>query len=225
MKLYIFPDGPFPRRLLCYLKMKGIEGIELEERDIFDRKSMASPEFLALTPAGTLPVLVTDEGVSITQSGAIMDYLEELFPQPPMGGRTEDERRRLETQAQLINDVMAYRKISLSTTTPYLTPYQTVRAPEASLVTDRLDWSRCEQISLVMGARPFLAADVPTIADIMLYSMLEYIRPVYDRLFPPHLHNLTAWYHRFGGIYPLAPYRLEPGFHHRMSNGTVKERL
>ncbi|KQX23426.1 MULTISPECIES: glutathione S-transferase family protein [unclassified Sphingomonas] len=225
MKLYIFPEGPFPRRILCYLKMKGIGGIEIEERDIFDREAMTSPEFLALTPAGSLPVLVTDGGVSITQSSAIMDYLEEMFPDPPMGGRDEGERRRLETQAQLINDVMAYRKISLATTTPYLTYYQKVRAPEASLVTDRLDWSRCEQISLVMGQHAFLTSDVPTIADIMLYTMLEYIRPVYDRFFPPHLLNLTAWYERFGAIYPLEPYRLEPGYIHRMSNGMVKERI
>jgi len=224
MKLYIFPDGPYPRRILCYLAMKGINGIEIEERDIFDRDAMTRPEFLALTPAGSLPVLVTDDGASITQSAAIMDYLEELYPDPPMGGRTEAERRRLDTQAQLINDVMAYRKISLATTTPYLTYYQAVRAPEAALVADRLDWSRCEQISLVMGARPFLVGDTPTIPDIMLYTMLEYIRPVYDRFFPPHLHNLAAWYERFGEIYPLPPYRLAPGYIHRMSNGTVRER-
>ncbi len=224
MKMYIFPEGPFPRRMLCYLKMKGITGIEIEERDIFDRAAMADPDFLRITPAGTLPVLVTDEGISITQSSAIMDYLEELYPDPPMGGRDEQERRRLETQAQLINDVMAYRKISLSTTTPYLTYYQAIRAPEASLVTDRMDWSRCEQISLVMGNRRFLASDDPTIADIMLYTMLEYIRPVYDRFFPPHLHNLTEWYERFGEVYPLEAYRMNKGYHNRMSNGTVKER-
>lgn len=224
MKLYLFPEGPFPRRIICYLRMKGIEGIEIEEMDVFDREKMADPAFLRITPAGTLPLLVTDEGVSITQSSAIMDYLEELYPDPPMGGRDEGERRRIETQAQLINDAMAYRKITLSTATPYLTPYQTIRMPEASLVSDWLDRSRCEQISLVMGSHPFLAGDVPTTADIMLYTMLEYIRPVYDRFFLPHLLNLTAWYARFGAIYPLEPYRLAPGYIARMSNGTVKER-
>ena len=224
MKLHIFPEGPFPRRILAYLRLKGIGNVDMQEWNVFDRELVAGPEFQALSPAGTLPVLVNDEGTTICQSSAIMDYLEEIYPDPPMGGRNEDERRRLETQAQLINDVMAYRKISLSTTTPYLSPYQTVRAPEASLVSNQLDWSRCEQIAIVMGKRKFLASDEPTIADIMLFSMLEYIREVYDRFFPPHLHNLTAWYQRFAAIWPLERYKLAAGYHHRMSNGTVRER-
>lgn len=224
MKLYLFPRGPFPRRLLCFMKMKDITGIELIERDIFDREYMTSAAFLALTPAGSLPVLVTDDGVSITQSQAMMDYLEELYPEKPLCGRNEGERRLIETQAQLINDIMAYRKISVSTTSPALMPYQKIRAPEASLMTERYDWSRCEQISIVMGHMPFLAGDQPTMADIMLYTMLEYLRPVYDRFFPPHLLNLTAWYERFGAIYPLEPYRLTPGYLNQMSGGAIKER-
>ena len=88
-------------------------------------------------------------GVSIIQSAAIMEYLEELHPEPPLGGRNEAERRRIDTQAQLINDVMTYRKVSVATTLRYLAPYQKIRASEASLVCDALDWSRFEQISLV----------------------------------------------------------------------------
>jgi glutathione S-transferase len=224
MKLYIFPLGPFPRRLLCFMKMKGITGVELIERDIFDRAYMASPEFLALTPAASLPVLVTDDGISITQSQAMMNYLEELYPERPLCGRNERERRLIETQAQLINDIMAYRKISVSTTSPSLMPYQKIRAPEASLMTEQFDWSRCEQISIVMDRVPFLAGDQPTMADIMLYTMLEYLRPVYDRFFPPHLHNLTEWYDRFGAIYPLERYRLTPGYLNKMSGRAIKER-
>lgn len=224
MKLYIFPLGPFPRRLLCFLKMKNIDGIELIERNIFDREYMASAEFLTLTPAGSLPVLVTDDGVSITQSQAMMDYLEELYPEHPLCGRDERERRLIETQAQFINDIMAYRKISVSTTSPALMPFQKIRAPEASLMTEQYDWSRCEQISIVMDRMPFLAGDQPTIADIMLYTMLEYLRLVYDRFFPSHLRNLTAWYERFGAIYPLEPYRFEPGYLNQMSGGALKER-
>jgi glutathione S-transferase len=224
MKLYTCSAGPYPRRILCYLAMKAIDGIELQEINIHDRAAMCRPEFLTISPAGSVPALLTDEGVSISQSTAIMEYLEEVYPDPPMYGRNEAERRRIDTQSQLINDVMAYRKMSVATTMPYLLPYQTIRAPEASLVCNALEWSRFEQMSIIMNRRTFLASDEPTIADIMLYTMLEYLRAVYDRFMPPHLHNLAEWYQRFRTLSPLEPYKLSGGYITSMSGGIVKER-
>jgi glutathione S-transferase len=77
---------------------------------------------------------------------------------------------------------------------------------------------------MIMGSRDFLVSDRPTIADIMLYSMLEYLRPVYDRFMPAHLRNLTAWYKRFGAIFPLQPYEVPAGYIAGMSGNTITER-
>lgn len=44
------------------------------------------PEFLALNPAGEVPVLVEPDGTVVADSGAICEYLDEVFPDPPLIG-------------------------------------------------------------------------------------------------------------------------------------------
>ena len=42
------------------------------------------PQYLKLNPQGRVPALRTDEGDVLTQSPAIIEYLEERYPQPPL---------------------------------------------------------------------------------------------------------------------------------------------
>src|SRR5579862_1160030 len=42
------------------------------------------PTLLALNPQGAVPILTVDDGPPITQSLAIMEFLEESYPQPPL---------------------------------------------------------------------------------------------------------------------------------------------
>ena len=42
------------------------------------------PAYLAINPQGRVPALRTDEGLLITQSPAIIEYLEERYPQSPL---------------------------------------------------------------------------------------------------------------------------------------------
>lgn len=44
------------------------------------------PEFLALNPSGEVPVLVEPDGTVMADSGAICEYLDEVFPDPPLIG-------------------------------------------------------------------------------------------------------------------------------------------
>src|SRR3954471_22338854 len=58
----------------------------------------AADELLTLNPAGELPVLVTDEGLAISDAGAIAEYLDEVHGEPPMIGTdapARAEARRL----------------------------------------------------------------------------------------------------------------------------------
>ena len=49
------------------------------------------PEFLALNPAGEVPVLVMEDGRVYSGTMAIAEYLEEMMPEPPMiPGRAEE---------------------------------------------------------------------------------------------------------------------------------------
>lgn len=58
--------------------------------DLYSREQL-TPEFLAINPAGTLPVLETDDGVYLTETVAICQYLECLHPEPRLLGRGATE--------------------------------------------------------------------------------------------------------------------------------------
>ena len=71
--------SPFCRKIRTALAEKKLE-FALELEDIALRR----PEFLAMNPACDMPVLVEDGGPVVSSSGAIAEYLEESFPNPPL---------------------------------------------------------------------------------------------------------------------------------------------
>lgn len=80
MKLYSYFRSSASYRVRIALALKGIEydfqGIHLR------RNEQNSPAFVAVNPQGLVPALVDDDGAVLTQSLAIMEYLEERFPNP-----------------------------------------------------------------------------------------------------------------------------------------------
>jgi glutathione S-transferase len=90
MKLYTCTWAPSPRRVTLYLEAKGIE-LELVEVDLRSGEHL-KPEFAAMSPDCTVPVLALDDGGFIWESTAIRRYLEELHPEPPLLGGNARER-------------------------------------------------------------------------------------------------------------------------------------
>ncbi|MCB4822256.1 maleylacetoacetate isomerase [Roseicella aerolata] len=61
-----------------------------------------SEEALALNPQGLVPALVLEDGVVLTQSLAICEYLDEIRPEPPLLPREPVARARVRAFAQAI---------------------------------------------------------------------------------------------------------------------------
>lgn len=86
LTLYHHPLCPFSRKVRIVLAEKKLE---FEAR--VEKAWEARPEFLALNPAGTVPVLVEDGGTVLAESTAIVEYLDEtrrdmpLLPADPVG--------------------------------------------------------------------------------------------------------------------------------------------
>jgi len=90
MIFYDFHGAPSPRRARMFIAEKQID-IESQEIDLKLREQF-SPEFLAINPRGTVPALVTDTGIALTENVGIAAYLEEKFPSPPLMGNTAGEK-------------------------------------------------------------------------------------------------------------------------------------
>ena len=211
MKLFTSKSGPGPRRIQHFMQLKGISGVE----QIHLNTSLGetrSAAFLKINPSGRIPVLVTDHGTCLFESHAILQYLEECYPDPPMQGVSEGERRRVDLQATYINEFFHACFLSSSHTVPYNSRFMT-QVHEIDLVTRPFWWMRLEQVSEVMGASRFLAGDQPTIADCMLFPMLEYLKPMYGFVIPPHQRSLYAWYDRFLDLPGIAELKLEDDHH------------
>jgi glutathione S-transferase len=90
MKLYTYPLAPNPRRLHIFLAEKGIE-LPVEQVDLKSGEQLGAA-FRAANPLCTVPALVTDQGVTLTQVIAMCELLEELHPEPPLLGRGAIEK-------------------------------------------------------------------------------------------------------------------------------------
>lgn len=62
----------------------GEKGLEAEERIV--RPWIRDETFLALNPSGEVPVLVETDGTTVAETVAVAEYLDELYPDPPLLG-------------------------------------------------------------------------------------------------------------------------------------------
>jgi len=82
MKLYGYFRSSAAYRVRIALNLKGLAP-EATSLHLVKGQQRAS-DYLALNPQGLVPALVTDEGKVLTQSLAIIDWLEDTHPEPPL---------------------------------------------------------------------------------------------------------------------------------------------
>ncbi|WP_050603073.1 glutathione S-transferase family protein [Ruegeria sp. 6PALISEP08] len=90
MIFYDCSTAPNPRRARMFIAEKGLE-VETREISIAEGAQL-SGAFRSVNPHATVPVLVTDDGTVLTENLGIATYLEARCPEPPLMGRTPDEK-------------------------------------------------------------------------------------------------------------------------------------
>jgi len=93
MKLYDYFRSSAAYRVRIALNLKGV----VPERAFVHLRNnvQRSDDYLALNPQGLVPMLVADDGTVLTQSLAIIEYLDEAHPAPPLLPATPTERARV----------------------------------------------------------------------------------------------------------------------------------
>ena len=198
MLFYDCSTAPSPRRARMFIAEKGLD-IETRNISIAEGEQL-KPEFLAVNPRATLPVLVTDDGIMLTENIGIASYLEALYPDPPLMGRTPAEKGLVamwnaiaEQQGgmpvaeALRNSHPAFADRAIPGPTNY------AQIPElAQRGLDRIG-RFFDLLEERLSDSPYIACDHFTLADISTFVFVDFARAVKMRV--PEGHAATqAWY-------------------------------
>lgn len=182
---------PFSRKVRLLLAEKGLE-FELKIEKIWERRT----EFLAMNPAGDVPVLIEPDGTTLTNSAVICEYLDEVYREKgTLIGNTPIERaevRRLtawfdnkfnrEVTDNIVGEKMMKRFLKIGE------PHgPSIRAGHAN-IHYHLDY-----ISFLMERRTWLAGDEFSMADIAAAAHLSSIDYIGDVPWTEH-EGARSWY-------------------------------
>lgn len=81
---------PFSRKIRVALHEKGLD-FSMRVENVWERR----PEFMAINPACTVPVLQEPEGLHICDNYSLTEYLEESYPEVSLIGETIEERAEI----------------------------------------------------------------------------------------------------------------------------------
>jgi glutathione S-transferase len=193
MKLYDFPFAPNPRKLRVYLGEKGIEIPRVLVNIV--KGEQYTPEFLAKNPTGGLPVLELDDGTCLRESLAIIEYLEELHPDPPMIGTTPLERARVRALERTADGGVLMGVARVLHNTRSVLPGRVPNAEVAAAARRDLEKPARFLDATLADGRAFVAGDRPSIADCTLFAAFEFARMgELGIAWPDHL---MRWYEAF----------------------------
>lgn len=98
MKLYTYFRSSAAFRVRIALNLKGLsyDAVYLDLRA--GESEQTKPAYLAINPQGLVPAL-EEEGTTLSQSLAILEYLEETHPEPPLLPATPVQRAQVRSMA------------------------------------------------------------------------------------------------------------------------------
>jgi glutathione S-transferase len=174
--------APNPRKMRIYLAEKGLD-LPVKQLDL-RAGEQRTPEFLKKNPFAGVPILELDDGTVIAESLAIMEYLEEIYPNPPLIGADPVTRalvrmweRRIEIGVYLPASRMVLSKGEVSEHA------RKTLVARLALVNDGLQ------------GREWVAGHF-SIADIMLLIGLDTAHHGGQFTLDPAWTNVSRWYER-----------------------------
>ncbi len=183
---------PASRKVRLALGEKKLD-FEMKVENTWERR----PEFLAMNPAGEVPVLIEDGVGVLAEGAAICEYLDEVYPEPPLLGReppARAETRRLvawfdgkfksEVSDNLVGEKVMKRFLGLGGPST-----QAIRAGLANIHT------HLEYIAWLAESRNWLAGDDLSLADLAAAAHLSAVDYLGDVPWEEHP-GAKQWYAR-----------------------------
>jgi glutathione S-transferase len=188
--LYHTIQSPFARKVRVAMAEKGV-ACEKVALDV-TRAENRTYEYLRLNPHGRVPTLVVD-GIPIYESTAIIEYLEETFPQPPLMPRQPIERARVRMLEETMDGsfIEALRTVLLN---EHRLPPEERNPKAAQEARRKIVWHN-EWLDRELAGREFLINGGISVADIAGLCALEFQRRLEIGI-DPRNRNLVTWYER-----------------------------
>jgi maleylacetoacetate isomerase len=102
LKLYTYFRSSAAYRVRIALNLKGLPYEMVPVHLTKDGGQQRKPEFIALNPQMRVPALALSSGDVITQSLAIIEYLDDIHPEPPLLPADALERAKVRAIAQTV---------------------------------------------------------------------------------------------------------------------------
>jgi maleylpyruvate isomerase len=172
MKLHGYFRSSAAYRVRIALNLKGLSAEHLPHH--LRKGEQRDPAYLAINPQGLVPTL-QDGGVTITQSLAIIEWLDETHPKPPL--LPKDPLRRAKVRAfamALACDTHPLQNLKV------LTRLRELGLPQEQ-VTGWAAWANREGLAacetlIADEAGPFCFGEAPSMADLCLVPQLANAR-------------------------------------------------
>jgi glutathione S-transferase len=186
VKLFYQTHSPFARKALVFAYEAGLaDRIEVIHHET--SPTARNAEIFALNPLGKVPVMITDDGEGIFDSGVICQYLDGLHGGPPLIPPAE---RLAALRLQAVADGMSEAGI--------LVRWETTRRPPELRYPPFGDGQLAKVAEgCAYLERVFQPRETPGLPEVAIATALSWLafREVHD--FRPSCPKLAAWYEAF----------------------------
>lgn len=200
MKLYHTPHAVNPERVSMFLTVKGkLDSVEIVPIGIM-KGEHKQPEYKAISPYSQVPALQLEDGTVITESRAICEYFEILYPEPNLLGSTAEERGLITMWDRRV-ELMWMMSIALwfRNSHPIMAPLENPQLPDQAEKSEKAARRFAQSLANHLENEEFLAASRFSIADITAYATTGFARVVgwsAHEEFP----SIGTWYKKVTGI-------------------------
>jgi maleylpyruvate isomerase len=170
VKLYSYFRSSAAYRARIALNLKGLAYETLPIHLVKDGGHNRRPEYRAINPQMKVPTLVLPGGEILIQSLAIIEYLDETHPQPPLLPKDPIARAK----ARALSELIACDIHPLNNLGPLRYLKNTLGHEQAAIDTWYHHWilEGFEALEQLIEAGPYCCGDAVTIADICLVPQL-----------------------------------------------------
>jgi maleylacetoacetate isomerase len=169
MKLHGYFRSSAAYRVRIALNLKGLRADQLPHH--LRKGEQCAPSYLAINPQGLVPTLEADTGSILTQSLAIIEWLDETHPTPPLLPNDPLRRARVRAFAMAIAcDTHPVQNLKVLSRLRQLGIVEE-KVTEWAAWVNREGLAACEAL-IVQEPGPFCFGNLPTMADLCLIPQL-----------------------------------------------------